>query len=97
VLRLLEGNNVNLRVMEKEDVSLFAEWLNNPLFLGEFWDFSAAQRSKAEIEKTLENNPFEYRHLIVEKKDGTRIGLINHFNMLHPRARSISSVGANQC
>jgi ribosomal-protein-alanine N-acetyltransferase len=87
VLRLLEGKNVNLRVMEKEDVSLFAEWFNNPHFLGEFWDFSPAQRSKAEIEKTLENNPFEYGHFIVEKKDGTRIGLINHFNMLHPLGR----------
>jgi RimJ/RimL family protein N-acetyltransferase len=84
---LLEGKNVNLRIMEKEDLPLFVEWSNNPDFLGEFWDFSPAQRSRTEIEKTLENNPFEYRHFIIEKKDGTRIGLMNHFNMLHPMGK----------
>jgi hypothetical protein len=32
---LLEGKTVNLRVMEKEDSSLFNQWYNNPEFLGE--------------------------------------------------------------
>lgn len=27
---MLEGKNVNLRVMEKEDLPLFAEWLSLP-------------------------------------------------------------------
>jgi RimJ/RimL family protein N-acetyltransferase len=82
--KMLEGKLVNLRVMEKEDLQLFAEWSNDPEFLGEFWDFSPQQRSKTEIEKTLENNPFEYKHFMIEKKNGSRIGLINHFNTLHP-------------
>jgi RimJ/RimL family protein N-acetyltransferase len=53
---LLEGKLVNLRVMEKEDLPLFAEWVNNPEFLGEY--FSPLQRSIAEMEKPSET-PFE--------------------------------------
>jgi RimJ/RimL family protein N-acetyltransferase len=79
---LLEGKNVNLRVMEKEDLPLFAEWLNNPEFFGRY--FSPLQRSGAEMEKMLENNPLEMKAFIIEKKDGTKIGLVSHFNMLAP-------------
>lgn len=79
---LLEGRVVNLRVMEKEDLSLFAEWMNNPEFLGEY--FSPFQRSRVEMEKMLESSPFEAKAFIIEKKDGGKIGYIVHFNMLAP-------------
>lgn len=85
VLGLLEGKNVNLRVMEKEDLPLYAEWANNPEFMGEL--FSPVQRSRAEIEKMLKPNPFESKGFIIEKKDGTKIGYTVHFNMLHPMGK----------
>jgi RimJ/RimL family protein N-acetyltransferase len=83
---LLEGKNVNLRVMEKEDLPLFTEWFNNPEFNGEL--FAPVQRSRAEIEKSYsEPSPFEGKRFIIEKKDGTKIGWIVHFNMLHPMGK----------
>ena len=82
---MLEGNNVRLRVREKEDLPLYAEWINNPEFLGEFW--FPVQRSRAEMEKSPDTNPFESKMFIIEKKDGTKIGFVIHFNMLHPMAK----------
>jgi len=82
---LLEGKLVNLRVMEKEDLPLYAQWMNSPEFLGEF--FFPLQRSTIEIEKARETNPFESKVFIIEKKDGTKIGWISHFYMLHPMAK----------
>jgi len=82
---LLEGKNVKLRVVEKEDLPLIAEWLNNLEFGGQY--FSPIQRTKTEMEKTFENNPFEYKQFIIEKKDGTKIGGIVHFNVLTPMGK----------
>jgi hypothetical protein len=33
---LLEGKNVNLRVVEKEDLPFLKEWKNNLVFIGEY-------------------------------------------------------------
>lgn len=33
---MLEGEKVNLRVMEKQDLPLLLEWDNNPEFMGEY-------------------------------------------------------------
>jgi RimJ/RimL family protein N-acetyltransferase len=33
---MLEGKKVNLRILEKEDLPLIAEWVNNLEFLGEY-------------------------------------------------------------
>jgi RimJ/RimL family protein N-acetyltransferase len=82
VFRLLEGKLVNLRVMEKEDLPLFTEWFNNTEFFGEYG--SPWQWSRTEIEKFLESALFETKGLIIEKKDGSKIGCILHFNMLAP-------------
>ena len=79
---MLEGKNVNLRVVEKEDLPLIAEWANNPEFYGQC--FSPIQRTQTEIERTFEDNPLEYKQFIIEKKDGTKIGGIVHFNVLTP-------------
>jgi RimJ/RimL family protein N-acetyltransferase len=83
---LLEGRNVNLRVMEKEDLPLAAEWINKLEFLGEY--NSLLQMSKLEAEKMLEN-PYERKDFIIEKKDGSKIGLIFHFYVLHPAGRRL--------
>jgi ribosomal-protein-alanine N-acetyltransferase len=83
---LLEGKNVNLRVMEREDLPLFAEWVNKPGFLGEY--NGLMQLSRSEAEKMVEN-PYELKYFVIEKKDGSKIGLIFHFYVLHPAGRQL--------
>ncbi len=77
---MLEGKSVNLRVVEKEDLSILVEWFNNPKFFGEYnplW-----QTSRIEIEKAIENRNYsETKAFIIEKKDGTKIGYIIHFTV----------------
>ena len=79
---MLEGKNVNLRFMEKEDLSLFVEWWNNPEFFGEYLPFPP-QFSKADAEKILESarsDPFGFKVFIIEKKDGRKIGNATYYN-----------------
>jgi len=78
---LLEGKNVNLRVAENEDLPLLRGWINDRKFMGEFLPLT--QWSRAEFEKAGEVNPFEAKWFFIEKKDGSKIGYIFHFNMLH--------------
>ncbi len=85
MFRLLEGTNVNLRVMEKEDLPLFAEWINKPEFFGEYNPLR--QTSKAEIEKDFDKSTLEETGFVVEKKDGSKIGFICHFILVHPAGR----------
>lgn len=73
---MLEGNIVNLRVMEKEDLPLVTEWANNLDFSGEYEPFE--QVSLQEVKKWYENLRSEERWFIIEKKDGSRIGQISH-------------------
>ena len=77
---MLEGKNVNLRIMEKEDLPLLAEWANKPEVLGEYNPLR--QMSRTEVEKMLEN-PSDFKPFIIEKKDGGKIGFIIHFHVLH--------------
>ena len=87
---MLEGKNVNLRVMEKEDLPLFAEWLNKPDLFGEYVPLH--QMSKTEAEKMFET-PHEKKSFIIEKKDGSKIGFITHFYVLHPSAGKQLEIG----
>jgi RimJ/RimL family protein N-acetyltransferase len=83
---MLEGKLVNLRAVEKEDIPLLAEWLSNPAFLGEY--VGIRQFSKSEFEKTFEaDDKHELRDFFIEKKNGTKIGIITHFYLLHPVGR----------
>jgi RimJ/RimL family protein N-acetyltransferase len=75
---LLEGKNLNLRIVEKEDLPLVAEWFNDPNFSGRF-DPIDSQQSRTEIEKKYGNLSSEEKWFIIEKKDGTKIGFIGHF------------------
>jgi RimJ/RimL family protein N-acetyltransferase len=77
VFRLLEGKNVNLRVVEKEDLPLLADWSNNPEFFGKFIWFP--QQSRAEWEKRYDNLNPDTRWFFIEKKDRTKIGTVFHF------------------
>ena len=65
---------MNLRVVEKEDLTLIAEWRNNPEFQGEY--NLLIQESKAELEKRYDNFRPEEKWFLIEKKDGSEIGLI---------------------
>jgi ribosomal-protein-alanine N-acetyltransferase len=76
---LLEGKRVNLRVMEKEDLPLVAEYENNPEFWGELAVYPLLQKSKVDLEKEYDKRPPEENWFFIEKKDGTRIGAIFHF------------------
>jgi ribosomal-protein-alanine N-acetyltransferase len=67
--------------MEKEDLTLLLEWMNNPKFMGEFLPLT--QWSRTELEKAGQVDPFEMKWFFIEKKDGSKIGYIFHFNMLH--------------
>ena len=78
---------MNLRLMEKEDVPLLVDWWSNPEFWGEY--FSPTQRTKTDMEKFLESNPLDYRQFIIEKKNRTKIGGIQHFNVLAPYAKTL--------
>ena len=71
---------MNLRVMEKEDLPLLAEWANNPEVLGEYNPLR--QMPRTEVEKMLEN-PSDLKPFIIEKKDESKIGFIIHFHVLH--------------
>ena len=75
---MLEGKTVNLRVMEKEDIPLFVEWLNSLDVISGDYDF-LPQISRAEMEKESEkpSDPL-YKSFIIEKKDGSKIGSISH-------------------
>ena len=77
VLELLKGNSVNLRVLEKEDIqSSIAEWNKNSEFYGEY--ASLTQDSQIEMEKLFETTENK-KWFIIEKKDGSKIGLIGYF------------------
>ena len=82
---MLEGKTVNLRVMEREDLPLFAEWLNKPDFIGEYNPLR--QLPRTEIERGYEKNGPEKGEFIIEKKDGSTIGYIWHFITMHPVAK----------
>ena len=86
MFRVLEGKNVNLRIMEKDDLPLFVEWVNKPEVFGEYNPLH--QMSKTEAEKMFEN-PHEEKSFIIEKKDGSKIGFIAHFYVLHVAGRQL--------
>lgn len=73
---MLEGKNVNLRIVEKEDLPLLLEWLNDLEFRGKYNPL-IAQQSKAEIEKQYASWSSDEEWFLIEKKDGTMIGYIN--------------------
>lgn len=74
---MLEGKNVNLRVEEKEDLPLVAEWLNDPEYFGAYNPLM--QLSKSELEKEYDKLTPEKKWFLIEKKDGSKVGTIGHF------------------
>jgi RimJ/RimL family protein N-acetyltransferase len=77
---LLEGKNVNLKIMEKDEVPIFVEWANKSEFFGKYNPL--VQMSKLEVEKMFEDSS-NFKLFFVEKKNGTKIGFMCHFHVLH--------------
>ena len=83
---MLEGKNVNLKIMEKDDLPLFVEWFNKSEVWGEYnplW-----QMSRTEAEKMFES-PHELKSFLINRKDGSKIGFIIHYYVLDPAARQL--------
>jgi RimJ/RimL family protein N-acetyltransferase len=82
---LLEGKNVNLRVMERDDVDFMTDCFNNIEFWGDNFPAGGVgeHHPKSEWMKDFDN-PTEFQKMIdwkvfiIQKKDGTKIGLIWH-------------------
>ncbi len=72
---MLEGNNVNLRIVEKEDLLIIKEWTNDLHIDGEYSPI---------LQETINNLEKQYDNLIegqmyfIEKKDETKIGFMIH-------------------
>ncbi|MBX5329090.1 MAG: GNAT family protein [Candidatus Bathyarchaeota archaeon] len=78
---MLEGKRINLRLAEKEDVPLLAQWLSDVEFAGDYQHFPE-QISKAQLEKRiLEQKLYQTKWIdfIIEKKDGTKIEWATHY------------------
>ncbi len=72
---MLEGKNVNLRIMEREDLPLYVKWVNDPSFFGEYNPLE--QTTRTEMEKNYDSAPPEKKKFFIEKKNGTKIGVVN--------------------
>ncbi len=72
---MLEGKNVNLRIVEKEDLVSGLDWINDPEYFGDYQPLS--QQSRSELEKQYERLGTDDKWFWVERKDGTRIGTIS--------------------
>ena len=75
-----------MRILEKEDLPLLAEWFNKLEVSGEYNPLH--QMSRTEVEKIFDG-PHEEKMFIVEKKDGSKIGFITHFYVLHVAFRQL--------
>ncbi len=80
---MLEGRNVNLRVMERDDVDFLAEYFNDIDFWGEYSNPVYEQVSKSRLLADFDNPSnvaiaVGWKRFIIQKKDGTKIGIIWH-------------------
>jgi len=80
---LLEGKNVNLRVAERDDIDFLVEFTNDIDINGEY--IPIEQTARSEWMEAFDNpvNFAEGKMFIIQKKDGTRIGLTNHRLIKH--------------
>jgi len=90
---VLEGKSVNLRVLERDDIDFMVDCFNNIDFWGDnpFWE----QISKSGWMGHFDNPPniailTEWKRFIIQKKDGTKIGIAWHITNQPYRAMEIS-------
>ena len=66
--------------MEKDDLPLLTEWFNSPEVFGAYNPL--LQMPETDVEKMFES-PNQLKLFIVEKKDGTKVGFVVHFYVIH--------------
>lgn len=76
---MLEGENIRLKLVEKEDAGFFVDFWNNLDYYGDYEPIME-QMTKAEAEKQLADAS-KKAYFIIQKKNGTSIGLIVHFSV----------------
>jgi RimJ/RimL family protein N-acetyltransferase len=64
--------------MEKEDLPLIKEWVNDLRIIGEYLPFpqETVKELEKEYERTISNGG---KWFFIEKKDGTKIGYVAHY------------------
>jgi diamine N-acetyltransferase len=77
VLEMPEGKNVRLKLADKEDMDFFVDFWNNIDYYGDYEPIME-QTTRAEAEKRFEDTS-KSAMFIIQKKDGTNIGLIVSF------------------
>jgi len=81
---LLEGKNVDLRVMEKDDIDFLFECVNDIDFWADNPPLYSEQVSKSRLMGDFFDNPpnwavvIDWKWFIIQKKDGTKIGIAWH-------------------
>ena len=76
---MLEGPNINLRIIEQEDIPLYHEWINTPEIMGIYNAHAFRQISKDWLKNVFGRMGDDLQIFIIEKKDKTRVGLILYF------------------
>ena len=78
---MLKGKTVNLTIMEKEDLPLVKEWVNDVDFMGEYEPIS--QETKADLEKQYDQLKEGQWKLLtvgrVEKVMNCFLSTVSHF------------------
>ncbi len=74
---MLEGKKINLRPMEKEDVLVFARWMNDREFVGPY--FLPVMLPLPAFEKSYAEPSPDSARFIITAKDGSPAGWIAHF------------------
>ncbi len=75
---LLKGKTVNLRIIERDDFELYTEWVNSVEVMGEF--LLGRQRSIIEAENFYGTRSSDHGTFVIEKKDGSKIGILHYFD-----------------
>lgn len=88
---MLEGNVINLRIIEPNDYELYFEWTNNQRILGDYW--FGRQTSRIEIDKRLNERSPDQMTFIIENKEKKRLGFILVFQTLFGRYASLIEIG----
>ena len=74
---MLKGESVSLKIVEKEDLRLLADWNSTLEILGEYvW---LPQQTRMDLEKRYDNFASDNKWFLIEKKDGAKVGYIAHF------------------
>ncbi|UCE10660.1 MAG: GNAT family N-acetyltransferase [Candidatus Thorarchaeota archaeon] len=75
---MLRGKIVNLRIIEQDDFDIYTEWINSIEIMGKY--LFGTQRSLQETMEQYGTRSREFGTFVIEKKDGTRIGILHFFD-----------------